>query len=883
MKKKYLRDVTLCFFAIGCLFFIFGCGGTSSGKKISTGPGATIDDLEAGRIQGTIFAQSNGNVIKGAVVETFQQQSITGDDGRYMLGPIPAGDYRLIARASGFSPVVKDDVRVYAGKITENTDYRLAEQTASYSPDFSVIALVPYLGTDGDIITVYCRGCGNEKGKVTFNDKEATIIDWNSQRDDRIIVQVPIEVETGPVRVIINGETSKETQPQLFIGKPVILKAEPQITQAGAIIHITGRNFNPVDRYNRVFQAGAACVVTSVVSDKKLQVQLPVNAKTGIISIRIDSIDYMLEGISNVVVTIKPELVHISPKRSVPDVPLTVYGKNFGDNKNNVKVLFGGFTIRSDKFLSFTDSKLSFKVPDNSVVAPDQTVAIKVQVNDAQSNSMTYTAYNTVNNTINDYGMYDFTTVSRSGTLHLPTLRPTDRIAFLSVLAGDSTQDLPGTFNYSYSGFLGGNFDLVPAIPGNIRTSARTLKPSIDSHNTFSPVSALSRRQTIRPSIIEPASATMQFYVRDFTAADPWDAANDKLATATLKASGTMTLVYLDQNATGITDDNTREIAGRFDKYYDTIATACWDRLTNPPEGNVDAQSRIALLLSPILEEANFSERLVAYFDPRDKDLGAVNTNGSEILFANPAGYRESRDDFYGGLVETLQFMMYYNQKEKYGEGSDWQKMGLSTFARQIVGLGFNQGNTRAINWVAQYLLYPETVSLNHWPVGATYSDFGMAFLFTQYLFDHCGGYDAISILERKTGTSGLDHLENYIVRPATGLGLAVFFHNFCKALYCDNLGLKDGFTNYDKVRHQFSGIKLRGNTSGIEGLRGISMGENPVTNRTAEIKGYGCSLIEYSQGNWGDLEVTVESTPTAGDFRTWVIYYSAEQIASGT
>lgn len=879
MKKNILHNLIPCFFALCCTLLIFGCGGTSSSKTISSGPGATFDDLEAGRIQGTVFSQSTGNIVKGAIVETFQQQATAGEDGRYLIGPIPAGDYRVIARSPGFSPVVKDDVRVYAGRITENIDYRLIDQTASYSPDFSVIALLPYIGSDGDIITVYCQGCGSAKGSVTFNGKEATIIDWNSQRDERIMVQVPAEVETGPVKVIINGETSKEAQPQLFIGKPIILKAEPQITQAGAIIHITGRNFSQVDRFNRVFLAGAPCIVTSVVSENKIQIQLPINARTGVISMRIENLDYSIDGISNVVVTIRPELVHISPKRSVANVPITLYGKNFGENKNNVKVLFGGYVVTPDKLLSFADNKLSFKVPDNSILLAGQTAAVKVQVNDAQSNAINYTAYNAANNTITDYGIYDFKEVSVSETLRLPTFRPTDRIAFLSVLTGNLTQDLPGTYNYIFTGYLGGNFDPVPSIAPSIvlRAGQRLTKATYYPNDDKKP---LNIKRSIRASIIEPASATMEFYVRDFNAAEPWDASNDKVATATLKASGTMSLVYLDQEITGITDLQAAEIARRFDDYYATLATACWDGLTNPPEGNVDAQRRIAILLTPILEEASFAERLVSYFDRRDKDLTALNSNGTEIIFANPAAFKEDKDNFFGGIVESLVSMMYYNQKGN--EGTIWQEMGLAGFARQLVGLGLNQENAEATSRVAQYLNNPEKISLNHWPDAATKGDYGMAFLFTQYLYDHCGNYNAISTLLQKTGAAGLEHLENYLVRPAAGIGLVDFINDFCKALYCDNLGLKDGFVGYNKVKHQFSGIALRGKSSSVDGLHGMGMGENPVTTRSMNIMGHGCSLIEYNQGNWGDLEVSIWA-PTDGVFKTWVIYYSAEQIASGT
>ncbi|NCB40940.1 MAG: carboxypeptidase regulatory-like domain-containing protein, partial [Erysipelotrichia bacterium] len=161
------------FFAL-TVILTTGCGGTSSSKNLSAGPSPIVDDLESGRIKGTVTSSVTGNIIKGAIVETFEKQAVAGEDGAYLLGPLPAGDYRVIARASGYEPIVKDDVRVIAGRITENVDYKLNTQVASYSPDFAVLAVLPYLGTDGDEVTIYCRGCGSEKGRVTFNGKDAT-------------------------------------------------------------------------------------------------------------------------------------------------------------------------------------------------------------------------------------------------------------------------------------------------------------------------------------------------------------------------------------------------------------------------------------------------------------------------------------------------------------------------------------------------------------------------------------------------------------------------------------------------------------------------------------------------------------------------------------
>ncbi len=874
-----------------CLTVIFssGCGGTSSSKKLSSGPAPIVDDLEAGRIQGTVTSLDNGTVIKGAVVETFQHQAVAGDDGRFLLGPMAAGDYQVISRATGYSPVVKEGVRVLSGRITENINFQLTSQTASYSPDFAVLALVPFLGTDGDEITVYCRGCGSAAGRVTFSGKDATIISWNSMRDDRIVVRVPAEVETGPVRVIINNETSKETQPLQFIAKPVVLRAEPATAVGGQTIRVYGRNFNPIYRFNRVRLKGEPCSTVDSPNSATLLVTLPLNAKTGLLTVTLESDEYTLEGISDVVVTIAPELVHMSPKRSLPDVPLTLYGYNFGSDKTIVKVLFGSYVIPHTSFITYSDNRISFKVPSSSVLAPGKSTEIKVQVNESQSNGMTYTAFNPLDENMPGYGIYDFSAVAPNGTLKIAKFRPDERIAFLSVQAGNnSSQDLPDTYYYSFAGYLGGNYAQIPPLPGNLRLNEtpvqRRLPPS--SAGDAEPPVIKASLQNLRPALSEPASNTLEFYVRDFKAADPWNYTNDIMATATIKASGTKSLVYIDINSTALGDSDALNIAKKFDNYYATIATAFG--VLDPPEGNIDTQARTVLFLSPLLEEAQTNPKRMAYFDPRDKDATASNSAGTEVIFANPAGFQSAADEFYAGLVDSLQRMYYFNQKRanSIDYGTPWQNAGLSAFARQTVGLGFNQGKAIDITRVSQYLQYPEEVSLNHWPDTPTDYNHGMQFLFTQYLFDRCGGYNAIKALERGANLKkGLADVEQTLLPQASPVtaGLNEFFNDFCLALFCDDLNLPSGFTGYVPTRHQFSGLQLRGKHSGISGLRGSGLGESPAPVRILSLKGYGCRLVNYAQGNWGDLEVTIGSTPAEGNFKTWVIYYSAEQIASGT
>jgi hypothetical protein len=663
------------------------------------------------------------------------------------------------------------------------------------------------------------------------------------------------------------------------VARPYVLRAEPAIASGGATIRVYGRNFNPIYRFNRVRLKGEPCATVDSPNTSTLLVTLPLNAKTGLLTVTIESDEYTLEGFSDVMVTIAPELVHMSPQRSVPDVPITLYGYNFGSDKSLVKVLFGSYVIPPTSFISFSDNRLSFKAPSNAVLAAGRSTDVRVQVNEAQSNPLVYTAFNTLEQNLDEYGIYRFSALAPGGTLKLARFRPDEYIVFLSVLSGGHDETFNDLYHYTFAGYLGGNKSQIPTLPGSLRPAQQRQSPLLTSADLQAPQKSLSA--SVRGSLADPAPDTLQLYVRDFTAADPWDYTRDILATATLKATSNRALVYLDVNSAALEDGADQAIAQRFDQLYTTIAASFG--VVDPPEGNIDAQSRIVLFLTPLLDEGQTTPPRMAYFDSRDKDPVESNSAATEVIFASPSAYSSAPEEFFAELTESLHRMIYYNQKRVglVWYGTEWQNAGLSAFARQAAGLGFNQGKTLDVSRVANFLHEPADISLIQWPDRPTAGHYGMQFLFTQYLFDRCGGNNALKALHRGTNQQrGLADVNQYLLPyalPATG-GMSEFFHDFCLALYCDDLNLPAGFSGYVSGRHQFNGVQLRGKHTGINGLRGTTLDESPTNTRVLPIKGFGCRLISYPAGNWGDLEVTIGATPAAGNFETWVIYYSNEK-----
>jgi hypothetical protein len=891
--RLYVRRDTpvfsFCLLVISTLaLLIAGCGGVNPGPGTPGTPAESVD-LTHGGIRGTILGE-DGIPIPEALIETTSRQAISGMDGRYLLTGLPAGDYRVTARASAWQPQVRDQVRVFTGQVTESVNFTLASSPAEATSDLRVIAISPAFGTDGDSITVLGIGFGRVQGRVTVAGQEAGILDWNGRNDGSIVIRLPAEVETGPVKVYAGGRESTEVQAVTFVGRPVAVSVTPTSAKAGATVTLAGRNFHWNASFNKVRLNGVDCqVVGDPTPTRELRVVLPANAQTGLLTVRIESNEYQLDGISSALITIQPQLVHLTPRRSLPGIDIVLYGRNFGTDRSVVRVKLGdglgGRTIQPADFVSFSSTRLVFKAPATDLVAAGSSVAVTVMVNEAPSEALTWSSYNPALTTLDTYGIYRFEDVSQNQTLQLPTLGPNDRIAFLTTLTGNGQVDLGGEFSYSVSAYMGDQTEQIPALPSAAGRNALVSRRPSPSNATMFRETRAGRRTglAVRGAISDPAPATLTFWLRDITATNPDDPTADREASGTLIATGTRCLVYRDEApGTTLTASDAERLAALFDGMYDTIATACWDGITAaPPEGNIDSQARILLFATPKLQEgaAATADRLAVY-DPRDRRPTDTHSLGTELITVWDRAVTTREDDLKGALAEQYHAMLFENQKGPSGPA--WIQAGLGQYGRQACGQGYRQGNARAVTRVAGFLRQPHTVSLNHWPVTPAPDDpaYGMTYLFTQYLFERCGGESAIRTLARNTGSVGFVDIENNILlsgatNPATP-NLETFLNDFFLALYCDNLGLPDTFNGYDKSRWGFSTLDLRTQYADVLGLRHLTFNEDPVNSRQLDIKGYGADVFEYKGGNGGDLRVNIGTPGSPGTFRTWVLYYPA-------
>lgn len=890
-KKISVLPIFLpCIFS--ALIFLVGCGGVNSSDGDSGGRPQYITDLTSGGIRG-IVTSSSSVTIDQAIVEAGSTQAITASGGNFLMLNLTAGDYRVSARAQGYNPTYKENVRVRSGIITEDVNFTMDDATATATHDFDVVSLSPAFGTDGDRISVVARGIGTSRGKVTVAGKEVSILDWNSGKNGVIAIQLPAEVETGEVRVIINGETSHETSPVIFTAKPVAREVQPTSSTPNGIVTLYGRNFHLVGSSNRVRLNGLDCTVLGyTTAGRDLRIQLPAKAETGILEVAIFSPEYQLDGVSSVTITIQPELVHLSPRRSVPGKTLTLYGTNFVPDSSVTKVHIGDSTIvQGNEILSISKTKITFKAPAVNVVPAGTTVPIRVEVNGYTTGSIDWTSYDTNLTTLTDYGMYEYFTsgVSNNGTLHLPSLEPGEKLVFVSVTAGGAAEALDGAYQWTFTGVMGGLTTEIPQLPASRRTPTkragslpapryRDVGPMIRSWHTGRTARASTR--SIRPSVFDDSPAQANFWMVDFQSAEPQNPANDVLATGTLAATGTHCLVYLDASGSVLVASDAENIAAWFDGVRATLATACWDGVNahqQYPEGNIDGQPKVIIFLTPQINQGVTSGLVtLGYFFPRDKNPALTHSAGTEVIYFWDQWAKADPADFKGVLAHEYQHMVYHNQKG--ARGVDWINEGLSVWSQQVAGYGFTQKMSTPLSQVAAYLNGPNATSLNHWPESGGLESYGVSYLFIQYLYERCGGYSAIRALEYDNGQSGFPDITTSLLNnavPAT-TGVEGFFNEFALAMYCDELALSASLPGFSAEAHRFRDLSLRGWVSGVNGLKHLSYAESPVNGVALSLPGFAADVVEYdgNTSNGGDIEVSVTAPSGVPNYKLWVIYY---------
>ena len=213
----------------------------------------------------------------------------------------------------------------------------------------STVQLQPATGVPGATVSIIGKGFGRftsaQVNRVTFGGVPALIQRWDP---DVVEVKVPSKAQTGPVEVIIGKK--KVPAGTFTIVYPKILSINPPEIEPGHTIEIVGQHFGitagPRDP-NTMFGVNDVVVGNLVVrprrwKDDKIEVEIPANAASGDIAIRLASSDPLPDGsccapvqhtISNAVSLKLIPTVHIDPVSGPVGTKVVLFGQGFGQEK----------------------------------------------------------------------------------------------------------------------------------------------------------------------------------------------------------------------------------------------------------------------------------------------------------------------------------------------------------------------------------------------------------------------------------------------------------------------------------------------------------------------------------------------------------------------
>ncbi len=223
----------------------------------------------------------------------------------------------------------------------------------------AAIELSSRSATPGATLSLSGKGFGNFKSvqtnKVTVNGVPALVQRWES---DLIEVKVPFKATSGSVEVVIGKK--KMPAGTLTIVKPHIESITPTEAERGTVLQITGRNFGVTAGArdpNTMFGVNDVLVGGVVVrprrwKDDKIEVEIPANAASGDVVVRLASSDPSPDGsccapveyvVSNAVPLALIPSVRVDPTSGPAGTKVVLFGQGFGASKGaSDAVLIGG-------------------------------------------------------------------------------------------------------------------------------------------------------------------------------------------------------------------------------------------------------------------------------------------------------------------------------------------------------------------------------------------------------------------------------------------------------------------------------------------------------------------------------------------------------------
>ncbi len=248
----------------------------------------------------------------------------------------------------------------------------------------SVIELHPSTATSGATISIGGKGFGTFQSvhvnRVTIGGFPALIQRWES---DLIEVKVPFHAQSGPVEIMAGKK--KMVAGTLVITQPTITSVTPTEIEAGQTVQIAGAHFGatagPRDP-NTMFGVNDVMIGGVVVrprrwKDDSIEVEVPTNAASGEVVVRLASSDPLPDGsccapveykVSNAVPLKLIPSIRVDPVSGPVGTKVVFFGQGFGAARGaGDKVTFNG---RLATIAQWSDSAIVVHLPMDAETGP---------------------------------------------------------------------------------------------------------------------------------------------------------------------------------------------------------------------------------------------------------------------------------------------------------------------------------------------------------------------------------------------------------------------------------------------------------------------------------------------------------------------------------
>ncbi len=246
------------------------------------------------------------------------------------------------------------------------------------------IEITPTTATPGSTVVLSGKGLGSFKSvqfnKVTFAGLPALIQRWES---DLVEVKVPVKAVTGPVEVLVGKK--KLAAGTFTVVVPTIEAITPVEAERGTMLTITGQHFGVTAGArdpNTMFGVNDVVIGGVIVrprrwKDDKIEVQIPTNAASGDVVVRLASSDPLPDGSccapveyvqSNAVPLALIPSVRVDPMSGPVGTKVVLFGQGFGAAKGENDAVWIGDNLAT--VAKWNDDVIVVHVPLGAETGP---------------------------------------------------------------------------------------------------------------------------------------------------------------------------------------------------------------------------------------------------------------------------------------------------------------------------------------------------------------------------------------------------------------------------------------------------------------------------------------------------------------------------------